>query len=375
MIVLPQQGAHGTHQAHRPDRAECEKDQHKLRRKVDLAPDDGSLADGSIVEDVVHHRDEDQGKGRRVFRRHQGQKLPGLGELRMLGRQGLGRHEGVRGHPDRVPHHHHQKPDLDHGPRGHRPSAERRDDLGQNHGSEHDCQQGDQGSRVWYRPVFPGDGHHEGNGKHHHDRHGRHADPLHTLDAFHAEPNVIVTGKEDQADHRPLHFEEHRELVRHHIGANGGVVIAELEGQEVAHEGQEQQRADSDEIPDESHPVVIGPLAVALGAHIHISGDQPRDESPERHVPDEAMKVQRQPGIVVHLVPERSRLNILDQRKTLHRLGRAVHERGWPIDHKEGHGADDVEQHAQGDMPRLLLALHGIPGVEIEVEDDRLRDE
>jgi hypothetical protein len=39
-----------------------------------------------------------------------------------------------------------------------------------------------------------------------------------------------------------LHLEEHRQLIGHHVWTDGGIVIAELECQQVSHERQKQQR-------------------------------------------------------------------------------------------------------------------------------------
>ena len=94
---------------------------------------------------------------------------------------------------------------------------------------------------------------------------------LYALNPLHTQPDVIITGQEDQPDHGPLHFKKHRQLVSHHVRADGRVVITEFIGQEIPHEGEKTTGAPhADHIPYEPHPVVVRALFVPSCAPMYI---------------------------------------------------------------------------------------------------------
>ena len=87
------------------------------------------------------------------------------------------------------------------------------------------------------------------------------------------------------------------------------------------------------------------------------------------------MQVQRHPGIVVDLLPQRGGFDILGQRHARYRLRGRVHERGRTVDYEQRDRPDDVQQHSKRDVAAFLFAFPRVPGIEIQVQDDRLRDE
>ena len=72
---------------------------------------------------------------------------------------------------------------------------------------------------------------HDAGQKHHHDQgEERHTDTLNAFDPFHAQPNIIITRQENESNHGPLHLEEHRQLIGHHVGTDRRIVVTQFIG-------------------------------------------------------------------------------------------------------------------------------------------------
>ncbi len=125
---------------------------------------------------------------------------------------------------------------------------------------------------------------------------------LRPLDPPHAEPEVVVGTEEEVPDEDRLNNEEPREGSAHHRQPERLRVGVDLLRQPVAGERQREERADRDHVADVAHPVVVGALLV--GGRVEelerrVGGG---DRSAEGHVGDDAMDVDRHPGVVVDRV-------------------------------------------------------------------------
>ncbi len=80
----------------------------------------------------------------------------------------------------------------------------------------------------------------------------------------HPHPEVVITREEEDANQEGLHDPKPAHEAAHHCGAHLLVVLVDLTAKPVAGEGEHDERADRDEIPDVAHPVVMGTLLISL---------------------------------------------------------------------------------------------------------------
>ena len=134
----------------------------------------------------------------------------------------------------------------------------------------------------------------------------------------------------------------------------------------VAGEGEREEGADRDEVPDVSHPVVV--RAVLLGFRLQeLEGRIGRgDRSAERDVRDDAMDVDRHPRVVVDGVPDG------EHRPRVRDPARRHHEREPGVGDQHDRRAHDVEAEAKTEMHQ---GMELPPAVIVGVEEEGLEEE
>ena len=125
------------------------------------------------------------------------------------------------------------------------------------------------------------------------------------LDPPHAEPEVVVGREEEVPDQDRLNDEEPREGPAHHREPERLRVGVDLLREPVAGEGQREEGADRDEVPDVPHPVVVRALLVGFRLEELEGRVGGGDRSAEGDVRDDSMDVDRHPGVVVDRVRRR----------------------------------------------------------------------
>ena len=138
-------------------------------------------------------------------------------------------------------------------------------------------------------------------------------------------------------------------------------VGVDLLRQPVAGERQREEGADRDEVADVSHPVVVRALLVGCRVEELERRVGGGDRSAEGNVGDDAMDVDRHPGVVVDRVREG------EQRPVARDPVRRHHEREPGIGDQHDARADDVEAEPQTKMHQgMELPPAVVVGVEKE---------
>ncbi len=186
------------------------------------------------------------------------------------------------------------------------------------------------------------------------------------LHAAHPEPQVVVRAQEQVPDQDRLDDEEPGEGTSHHREPERLRVGVDLGGEPVAGEGQGQERADRDEVADVAHPVVVGPLLVRRRVQELEGRVGGRHRAAEGDVRDDAVDVDRHPGVVVDGRPG------ADHGARLGDAGRRRHEGEPRVGDQHDRGADDVQPEPEqqvrdgGELP---------PAVVVGVQEERLGEE
>src|SRR6058998_2077097 len=113
-------------------------------------------------------------------------------------------------------------------------------------------------------------------------------------DAIHdAQPEVIVSPQEQNADQHRLEDEQPGEEAAHQRDPHLLVVLVDLTHQPIPSERQRQHPEYADEVPDVPHPVVVDAFLLALGHEILQPGIGAADEAPQHDVGDQPVNVHR----------------------------------------------------------------------------------
>jgi hypothetical protein len=353
-------------------------DQQVLRDRPDLAPVGlGGL--GPAQQDAVEHRHQHQGEEHRAHLRHR-EADAGLG-VDEVAVDAVEDHRAGGGGEDQELHRVDQL-----GPRDHRGLAaaaveheaqEGRQDedvdggvLGRHHAevAEHRVR------RTAHRLDLLGGGddrprrrpHREAQRDHHQHRPDVGAVALGALDALHAQPQVPVGEQEEVADQHRLDDEQPREGAAHHRQAHGLREGVDLRRQPVAGKRQRQKAHDGDEVAHVAHPVEVGALLVGLGGQELEGGIGGGHGAAEGDVGDDAVDVDRHPGVVGYRVPGAEHGA---------RLGdpRRRHHEGQPgVGDEHDAGADHVEHQAEEEVD---LGRELAPAVVVAVEEAGLGEE
>ena len=197
--------------------------------------------------------------------------------------------------------------------------------------------------------------------------------PLGTGDPAHPDPEIVVAGEEQHRDEEGLDDPQPAHKAAHHRNAHRLVVLVDLAAQPIAGEGEHDQRRHGDEVADVSHPVVVGALFLGPGREETVACVCAYDRAAEHDVADQAVNVDRHPGVIQDRVPE---LDAGGRRLGCDVARRRHHVREPRIGNEHHDRAPDVEQDAQTPVHDLGPAvLPPVPTVVVEIQRERLEKE